>query len=162
MRATQIRPLYQVLLGFPGELNSCHADVRSSSLSNQSRRDGVGRRFQRRRVSAASPSFPTAPSVNARSPRAETSSHQLAYSQTLATLWPGEWSQTSSSQMPSASRGPGRGSAPPRFASLGRASLPLRSTEARRAHGEHCVVPKRRCARRPRRTRRRFAGRSTC
>ena len=25
---TQIRPLYQVLLGFPGELNSCHADVR--------------------------------------------------------------------------------------------------------------------------------------
>ena len=44
---TQIRPLYQVLLGFSGELNSCHADVRSSSLSHPSRRDGVGRRFQR-------------------------------------------------------------------------------------------------------------------
>jgi len=87
---TQIRPLYQELLGFPGELNSCHADVRSSSLSNHPRRDGVGRRFQRRRVSAASPSFPAAHSVNARSLRAETSSHQLTYSQTLATLWPGE------------------------------------------------------------------------
>ena len=69
-RTTQIRPHYQVLLGFRGELSSCHVDVRSSSLSNQSCRDGVGRRFQRRRVSAASPSFPTAPSVNARSPRA--------------------------------------------------------------------------------------------
>jgi len=29
---------------------------------------------------------------------------------------------------------------------------PLGSTEARRAHGEQCVFPRRRCARRPRRT----------
>jgi len=71
----------------------------------------------------------------------------------FTTLWPGEWAKRSSSRMPSASRGPARDSAPPRFASLGRASLPLGSTEARRAHGQHFVLPKRRCARRPRRTR---------
>ena len=35
---------------------------------------------------------------------------------------------------------------------LGRPSLPLVSTDARRAHGKHCVLPKRRFARRPRRT----------